>query len=93
MLHLDGKIKEPIVSINYEDPEDVGQTSQIVFGEIIYSEIEGGKPYTNFYSNLGRDQWGLSIDDFLYGTLDMTNNQGAKIALIDSGNVSIQLPQ
>lgn len=33
------------------------------------------------------------MDDFLYNNLDMTGDQQAKIALIDSGNTSIQLPQ
>ena len=33
------------------------------------------------------------MDDFLYGDLDMTSGQGPKIALIDSGNTSIQLPE
>ena len=66
LLHLQGVINEPIVSFNYEDPEDQGQASQIAFGEIIYAQIEGGKSQTNFYSNLGRDQWGLLIDDLLY---------------------------
>lgn len=67
--------------------------SQVAFGEIVFSEIEGGAEKANYYSNLGRDKWGLLIDDFLYDYNDMTNNQSAKIALIDSGNVSIQLPQ
>ena len=48
---------------------------------------------TNFYSNLGGDRWGILIDDFVYGDEDMTNGQGQKIALIDTGNISIQLPQ
>jgi hypothetical protein len=33
------------------------------------------------------------IDDFLYNDKDMTNNQGPKIALLDTGNSSIQLPE
>lgn len=66
--------------------------SQVAFGEIVYSEIEGGKDQTSFYSNMGLDRWGLLIDDFLYNDQDMTNGQRAKIALIDSGNTSIQLP-
>lgn len=32
------------------------------------------------------------MDDFLYGDVDMTENSGAKIGLIDSGNTSIQVP-
>lgn len=86
-------IKDAIVGFNYEDPEEISQVSQVSFGEINCNEIEGGCENANYYSNLGRDKWGLLIDDFLYNDQDMTNGQKAKIALIDSGNVSIQLPQ
>lgn len=58
----------------------------------MYSEIEYGIDGTNFYSNLGRDKWAILLDDFMYGDRDMTNGERSKIALIDSGNVSIQLP-
>lgn len=48
----------------------------------------------NYYSNLGRDHWGLMIDDFEYAGRDMAPMQGgAKIAIIDSANVTIQLPE
>lgn len=63
--------------------------SVITIGEIDFKQIEGGIAGANYYSNLGRDKWGLIIDDFLYNDKDMTNNQGPKIALIDSGNSSI----
>lgn len=92
-LQRQGVIQDAVVSFNYENPDDWSQMSQVAFGEILYSEIDGGEDGTNFYSNLGRNQWGLLIDDFLYNDQDMTNGQRAKIALIDSGNVSIQLPQ
>lgn len=32
------------------------------------------------------------MDDFLYDDVDMTGHHTGKIALIDSGNTSIQLP-
>lgn len=92
-MQKQGVIKDAIVSFNFEDPEEWSQMSQVAFGEILYSEIEGGVAGANYYTNLGREQWGLLIDDFLYNDQDMTNGQRAKIALIDSGNVSIQLPQ
>ena len=68
-----GVISQPIVSFNFEDPEDASSASQVAFGEIVYTEILGGKEYTNYYSNLGRDKWGLLIDDFLYEERDMTS--------------------
>ena len=64
----------------------------ISFGQIDYSEVVGGEKGLNYYSNLAIDQWGLLMDDFLYNGTDMTLDAGAKIALIDSGNTSIQLP-
>ena len=33
------------------------------------------------------------MDDFAYAGKDMTNNQGPKVALLDSSNITIQLPQ
>jgi len=32
------------------------------------------------------------MDDFLYNGKDMTGDHKAKIALVDSGNTSIQIP-
>lgn len=58
-----------------------------------YSEVDGGAEGLNYYTNLGLQQWGLLMDDFLYDGEDMTNGQRAKIALIDSASVGIMLPQ
>ena len=49
------------------------EISQVGFGEVLYSEVQGGEDGLYYYSNLGRTQWGLRIDDFLYNGLDMTN--------------------
>ena len=46
----------------------------------------------NYYSNLAVGKWGLLMDDFMYNGIDMTGDHFAKIALIDSGNFSIQIP-
>lgn len=46
----------------------------------------------NFYSNLAIGKWGLLMDDLKYGTIDMARSHKGKIALIDSGNSSIQVP-
>ena len=93
LLKSQGTIKDAIVSFNFEDPEDWTQRSQVAFGEVVYSEIEGGEEGVNYYTNLGRQQWGLMIDDFLYDDNDMTNGQKAKIALVDSAGVGISLPE
>lgn len=66
LLKKQGVIDHAIVSFNFEDPEEWSQMSQVAFGEILYSEIDGGAEKTNYYTNLGREKWGLLIDDFLY---------------------------
>lgn len=73
LLHMQGIIKKPIVSLNFENPMSDTEVSQIGFGEVLYSEIMHGEDGIYTYSNLGRTQWGLRIDDFLYNGLDMTN--------------------
>ena len=54
LLQAQGVIVDAIVSFNYEDPTDISQQSQVAFGEIVYSEIEGGYEKLNYYTNLGR---------------------------------------
>lgn len=44
------------------------------------------------YSNLSTDKWGLQMDNFTYAGIDMTGDHLQKIAYIDSGNTSIQIP-
>jgi hypothetical protein len=82
-------IRRALVGLNFEDPLDSKTLSVVTIGEIDFNQIEGGIKGANVYSNLGREKWGILIDDFLYDNKDMTNNQGPKIALIDSGNSSI----
>ena len=72
-LKADGVIDKAIVSLNFEYTNVRNLVSQVAFGEIIYTEIEGGEQGIRYYSNLGRHQWGLQIDDFLYNGKDMTN--------------------
>lgn len=69
-----------------------GYQSQIVFGEVDYEKVVHNEEGMNYYSNLGRDHWGLMIDDFMYNGVDCAPGQGAKIAIIDSANTTIQLP-
>jgi len=57
-----------------------------------YDEVSGGEDGLNYYSNLAIGKWGLLMDDFLYNDVDMTGDHSQKLALIDSGNASIQIP-
>lgn len=92
-LKEQGIINRAIVGINYEAWGDTHQRSRVSFGYIDFDEIEDGEDGANYYSNLGRDKWGLMMDDFYYNNVDMTEGQGPKIALLDSANVTIQLPE
>ena len=86
-------IESPIIGINLENPMDDDQRSQVSLGFVDYDEVDGGEEGVNYYSNLAIDNWGLLMDDFLYNDTDMTDDRKAKVALIDSGNTSIQIPQ
>ena len=87
-----GQIDKAILGLNFENPAEHAHKSEIHFGSFNVDEIEGGEEGVNYYSNLGNGKWGLLMDDFLYNGQDMTGNHMAHIALIDSGNSSIQLP-
>lgn len=91
-LKENGAIDKAIVGLNYENPMDTSVKSQITIGAINFAEIHGGEDGLNYYSNLAINKWGLLMDDFLYNGIDMTGDHKAKIALIDSGNTSIQIP-
>ena len=64
----------------------------ISLGAVDFNEVEGGQDGLNYYTNLAVGKWGLLMDDFMYSGIDMTGDHFAKIALIDSGNFSIQIP-
>lgn len=88
-LKEQGIINRAIVGINFEAWGDTHQRSRVSFGYIDFDEIEDGEDGANYYSNLGRDKWGLMMDDFFYNGVDMTEGQGPKIALLDSANTTI----
>ena len=71
---------------------DNDQRSQVQIGGINYDEVGGGADGLNYYNNLAIGKWGLLMDDFLYNDIDVTGDHAAKLALIDSGNNSIQIP-
>lgn len=64
----------------------------VQFGGINYKEVYNGEDGLNYYSNLAIGKWGLLMDDLLYNDIDVTGDHQAKLALIDSGNTSIQIP-
>jgi hypothetical protein len=92
-LKASGMIKNKIIGLNYENPLDNNQKSVITLGNVNYDEVDGGQDGLNFYSNLAIGKWGLLMDDFMYNGVDMTGDHHAHIALVDSGNFSIQIPE
>ena len=62
-----------------------------------YQYVKGGKKGLVYYSNVGFNEWALLADHVMYGGDHVTNDDAktlihTKIAIIDSGNNSIQLP-
>lgn len=82
-----------IIGLNFENPEDTDQKSTVSIGTINYNEIEEGEAGLNYYKNMAVGKWGLFMDDFRYGGEEVNTNGHAMIALIDSGNYSIQVPE
>ena len=72
MLKEAGAIEKAIIGINYEAWGDTHQRSRIHFGYIDYREMLDEEDGANYYSNMGRDKWGLMMDDFMYDGVDMT---------------------
>jgi len=62
------------------------------------SQIQGGLEGLNYFSNVGVNEWALLIDHVMYdNTLAIDTDDKSivhtKLALIDSGNSSIQFPK
>ena len=81
------------MGLNFENPEDRGAVSTVTFGYWDYNEIFGGEEGLNWYPNTATSHWGVIMDDVQYNNQDIQGAVGGKLALIDSGNTSIQLPQ
>lgn len=80
------------MGLNFENPDDKQSKSMISFGYFDYSNVEGGKDGLNYYSNIGLNHWAVLMDDIQLGQVDIGGIGGGKMALIDSGNTSIQIP-
>ena len=93
-----GQISRGIVALNYEDPLDTTQASSVGFGETDFAQVVGGEDGLETFSNVGFNEWALLVDHVMYGdmhTVDDDSTQTVvhtKIALLDSGNSTIQLP-
>lgn len=91
-LHEQGSIQERKIGLNYEDPDDSSSISTISFGFFDYSQIAGGEEGFNYYSNIGLNHWSVLMDSFKYGKSSISGTSNGKMALIDSGNMTIQVP-
>ena len=79
--------------MNFEDPADKKQQSAVTFGYIDYNEVEGGEDGFRYYPNIGLNHWAVLLDDMQYDRNGLGMSMGGKMAIIDSGNSSIQIPQ
>lgn len=80
------------VGLNFENPDDTASISTITFGFFDYSQIKGGEEGFNYYSNIGLNHWSVLMDNFKYGDGAISGSGNGKMALIDSGNTTIQIP-
>lgn len=87
-----GQVADLKVGLNFENPEDKDQVSTVTFGYWDYSEVFGGEEGLNWYPNTAKTHWGVLMDDVSYNNQDIQGSVGGKLALIDSGNTSIQIP-
>lgn len=71
--------------------------SSIGFGEIEGAKIVDGEEGLRYYSNVGQNRWAMLMDHLKYGKESLRDDDfeyvETKIALIDSGNSSIQIPE
>ena len=54
--------------------------------------MQGGESGLNYYNNLGIGKWGLMMDEMTYNNVDVSKDHHAMMALLDSGNSTIQIP-
>ena len=80
------------MGLNFEDPNDKNLVSTVSFGYIDYNQIEGGEDGFQYYNNIGLNYWAVLMDDVQYDKQGLGMNTGGKMAIIDSGNTSIQIP-
>lgn len=97
-LKNEGVIDRMIVAFDFQDPEDVSQSSTVSFGYVDLSQVVNGEDGLSYFSNVGFNEWALLVDHILYNGVAADNTEGksvvhTKIALIDSGNSSIQIPE
>ena len=62
------------------------------------SQVVNGEDGLSYFSNVGFNEWALLVDHILYDGREADSSDGkkvvhTKIALIDSGNSSIQIPE
>ena len=92
-LYAQGEVEELKVGLNYENPADSSSVSTVSFGEWAFDQVHGGEEGLNYYPNAATSHWAVMMDDVSYDDKDIQGAVGGKIALIDSGNTSIQLPE
>jgi len=59
-----GVIKDRMVGLNYEDPNDTDQISKVRFGTLDYNQVQDGADGLNFFTNVAVENtgWGLKMN-------------------------------
>ena len=70
---------------------DSDQESAIDFGIINFNEVVEGENGLSYHQNMGLNFWGLALNDVEYGKEPMISLDSI-LAVIDTGNFTIQLP-
>ena len=91
-LFFQGQILEQRIGLNIEDPNDVRQISTITVGYFDYDQIIGGEDGFNYYANLGLQVWAILMQNVKYDHFGLTENSLGRMAILDTGNTSIQIP-
>ena len=83
------------MGLNFEDPKSSNLISSIHFGFIDYGEIKGGRDGLVYFSNIGLSQWGIFMHSLQFGkdSMKLADDTDGKMAIIDSGNTTIQMPE
>ena len=76
--------------------------STITFGDWDLNQVDGGEEGLNYYNNSAEGMWAVELEDLRYdekkmklGTVyyEIWDDNEPRIAYIDSGNTSIQIPK
>ena len=75
-MRKQGIISKEIISINYEDPNDLLQQSTIMFGGIDDNQVVNGTAGFTYFSNIGIYEWSLLMNHLHYDGIHTISGRG-----------------